>query len=119
MISTGSLLVGKGRLIDPRRVRRVWVSPRQRAIDTFRLLFRGSEVTQEGNVDWQKIAGVSEGFFGGGEGSIVVTEEIREWDYGEYEGMKKAEVKELRRQKGLEKEGVEWTVWRDGCEGGE
>ena len=49
----------------------------------------------------------------------MVTEEIREWDYGEYEGMKAGEVRELRKRKGLDGQGREWSVWRDGCEGGE
>jgi sedoheptulose-bisphosphatase len=100
----------------------VWVSPRQRAVRTFQLLFGGaqniggSEGEEEGE---REVAGVREGIFGGGEGSVVVTEEIREWDYGEYEGMKAAEVREMRKQRGLEKEGLKWSVWRDGCEGGE
>ena len=33
--------------------------------------------------------------------------------------MKAAEVREMRKQRGLEKEGLKWSVWRDGCEGGE
>jgi hypothetical protein len=24
----------------------------------------------------------------------------------------------MRKQRGLEKDGVKWSVWRDGCEGG-
>ena len=35
---------------------------------------------------------------------------LREWDYGEYEGMTRREVR-------MERPG--WTVWRDGCPGGE
>jgi len=116
------LLVGPGKLIDPRQVRRVWVSPRQRAMRTFQLLFGGTQSTgssEEGDEGEREVAGVREGIFGGGEGSVVVTEEIREWDYGEYEGMKAEEVREIRKQRGLEREGVKWSVWRDGCEGGE
>jgi broad specificity phosphatase PhoE len=86
-------------------------------------MFRGTQHTgsREG---WEggggrEVAGVREEMFGGGEGSIVVTEEIREWDYGEYEGMKAAEVREMRKQRGLHTEVSEWSVWRDGCEGGE
>ena len=122
MKSTGSLLIGPGKLLDPKRVRRVWVSPRQRATRTFQLLFNDVQSTgasQEGEEGKRKVAGVSEDIFGGGAGSVVVTEEIREWDYGEYEGMKAVEVREMRKQRGLEKEGVKWSVWRDGCEGGE
>jgi broad specificity phosphatase PhoE len=89
---------------------------------TFQLLFGGGGggTPNPGASEVVVIAGVSEGIFGGGAGSVVVTEQIREWDYGEYEGMKAAEVRELRKQRGLETEGVpRWSVWRDGCEGGE
>lgn len=49
---------------------------------------------------------------------VTYTEDIAEWDYGNYEGLKTGEIKELRKQKGLDKE-REWNIWRDGCEGGE
>lgn len=109
--SSGALLVGPGKLLDPKRVKRVWVSPRQRTVRTFQLLFggiqdAGSGKGEGGEEGGREVAGVKEGIFGGGEGSVVVTEEIREWDYGEYEGMKAAEVREMRKQRGLEK-GVE------------
>ena len=39
-----------------------------------------------------------------------VREELREWDYGEYEGLTSAEI-EARRPG--------WSLWRDGCPGGE
>lgn len=44
-----------------------------------------------------------------------VTESIREWDYGDYEGITSKEIKEQRRKDGLH----EWDIWRDGCPGGE
>ena len=119
MISTGALLVGKGKLVDPKRVRKVWVSPRQRAVRTFQLLFGGLQSSGGSEGGGKEIVGIQEGIFGAGEGSIVVTEEIREWDYGEYEGMKAADVRKMRKSQGLDKDGVEWNVWRDGCEGGE
>lgn len=37
--ATAAQLVGPGKLIDPARVARVWVSPCKRAQETFRLLF--------------------------------------------------------------------------------
>jgi broad specificity phosphatase PhoE len=40
----------------------------------------------------------------------VTTEEVREWDYGDYEGLFKEEI--LAKQPG-------WSIWRDGCPGGE
>jgi broad specificity phosphatase PhoE len=39
-----------------------------------------------------------------------VREELREWDYGDYEGLTSAEI-EARRPG--------WSLWRDGCPGGE
>jgi broad specificity phosphatase PhoE len=44
-----------------------------------------------------------------GEGSQP-RDDLREWDYGEYEGITTAEIHE--RQPG-------WNLWRDGCPGGE
>lgn len=46
------------------------------------------------------------------------TEDIAEWNYGSYEGLKKEEIRQLRKDKGLDTE-REWEVWFDGCEGGE
>lgn len=37
-------------------------------------------------------------------------EDLREWDYGEYEGLTSAEIDERR---------PGWSLWRDGCPGGE
>jgi probable phosphoglycerate mutase len=39
-----------------------------------------------------------------------VREELQEWDYGEYEGLTTAQI--LERRPG-------WSLWRDGCPGGE
>lgn len=39
-----------------------------------------------------------------------VVEGLREWDYGEYEALTTAEIRERR---------PDWDLWRDGCPGGE
>lgn len=46
---------------------------------------------------------------------VEVTEEIREWDYGDYEGVTSADIQSQRKQNGQ----PEWDIWRDGCPGGE
>jgi broad specificity phosphatase PhoE len=38
------------------------------------------------------------------------TEDLLEWDYGEYEGITTAQIRESR---------PDWNLWRDGCPGGE
>ncbi len=39
-----------------------------------------------------------------------VTDDLREWDYGEYEGITTPEIRKRR---------PGWDLWRDGCPGGE
>src|SRR5947199_1432536 len=39
-----------------------------------------------------------------------VLEDLREWDYGEYEGLTTPQIREQR---------PGWYLWRDGCPGGE
>ncbi|KAF2838006.1 phosphoglycerate mutase-like protein [Patellaria atrata CBS 101060] len=95
--STGAYLVGPKKLIDPSRVNHIYVSPRKRAQTTFELLFGNCTGLDRENV--------------------TVTEDIAEWDYGAYEGMKVEDIREGRKQKGLDVE-REWDIWRDGCEEG-
>jgi broad specificity phosphatase PhoE len=63
---------------------RVMTSPLQRASETCRL------------------AGVAEG--------AEISDDLREWDYGEYEGRRTADIRQ---------EVPGWSVWRDGAPGGE
>lgn len=49
---------------------------------------------------------------------IQITEDIREWEYGRYEGLLTAEIRKIREEQGLDKDS-KWDIWRDGCEGGE
>jgi broad specificity phosphatase PhoE len=39
-----------------------------------------------------------------------ISPDLQEWDYGDYEGLTTAEIREHR---------PGWSVWRDGCPGGE
>jgi probable phosphoglycerate mutase len=40
----------------------------------------------------------------------VISGDLHEWDYGEYEGLTTPEIRERR---------PDWNLWRDGCPGGE
>lgn len=43
-------------------------------------------------------------------GQMELCEDLREWDYGEYEGLTTPQIHEQR---------PGWDLWRDGCPGGE
>jgi broad specificity phosphatase PhoE len=64
--------------------RRVLSSPLERALETCRLAGTGD--------------------------SVETTDDLLEWDYGEYEGITTPEIRERR---------PDWYLWRDGCPGGE
>jgi broad specificity phosphatase PhoE len=97
------LLVGRNKLIDPARVHRVYVSPRKRAQQTFTCLFSGREQHPSLSIDDEQ---------------VNVTEDIAEWDYGDYDGLRTDEIRQLRKDRGLDQERP-WDIWQDGCEGGE
>lgn len=60
----GTRIVGANKILDPAHIQHVFVSPRQRAVKTFDLLFEGVEQKPS----WSK------------------EDEIREWEYGVCEG---------------------------------
>jgi broad specificity phosphatase PhoE len=70
--------------LEARVFARVLSSPLSRAIETARLAGLGDRVETR--------------------------DELREWDYGEYEGLTTATIHETR---------PGWVLWRDGCPGGE
>ncbi|KAG8986227.1 hypothetical protein FRB93_005485 [Tulasnella sp. JGI-2019a] len=81
-------VVGRGKMLDPDNLCHIFVSPRIRAQKTFNILFGIlPELPPH-----------------------TTTEDVREWDYGEYEGLTSAEIEE--RNPG-------WSIWCDGCPGGE
>jgi len=96
--SAASMLVGAGKLLDPCRLIHVFVSPRVRARKTFELLLAPSTGVITGNVTY--------------------TEDIAEWNYGDYEGLTNQEIRDLRKERGLDL-AKKWNIWSDGCEGGE
>ncbi len=75
------LLLGS---LSGRRFARVLTSPLSRAADTCRL------------------AGLGD--------AAEVSDDLLEWDYGDYEGVTTAQIREER---------PDWNLWRDGCPGGE
>jgi broad specificity phosphatase PhoE len=103
VVATASLLVGNDKLIDPTRIHHIWVSPRKRAQQTFQCLFGNRESDTGISINDEK---------------VTTTEDIAEWDYGDYEGMLVDEIRKKRKSQGLDTE-REWKIWRDGCEGGE
>lgn len=94
---------------------RSYVSPRKRAQRTFELLQIGCKerLPWTRHVESESKTTLEEPI--ATEASIEITDAIREWDYGDYEGLTSAQIKELRAQQGLPK----WDIWRDGCPGGE
>ncbi len=101
VLASSCIVVGEGKIIDPSKLGKIYISPRTRAKRTYELLFDGTmrrELEKEGKVE--------------------VTEDIREWEYGLYEGLLPGEIRKWRKERGLDGE-KEWDIWRDGCEGGE
>jgi len=115
--ATGKALVGSDRLIVPNQVAHVYVSPRRRAQRTLELLNldchdplpwvprppENPEVPGDPGDELRKKV------------KVQITEDIREWDYGDYEGVTSATIRKQRTERG---EGP-WDIWRDGCPGGE
>ncbi|MGQ0805769.1 MAG: histidine phosphatase family protein [Actinomycetota bacterium] len=73
-----------GALLDGRPFARARSSPKRRALDTCRL------------------AGYGDG--------VEIDDDLREWDYGEYEGEKTVDIRKTR---------PDWSLWDDGAPGGE
>lgn len=107
--ATGRALVGQDRLIVPRNLAHVYVSPRRRAQRTLELLGLGlgGDWSGEDAGDKQQEHECA--------AKVEVNENVREWEYGDYEGVTSKEIREERKERG---EG-EWDIWRDGCPGGE
>ncbi|KAJ5825297.1 hypothetical protein N7474_002435 [Penicillium riverlandense] len=129
--ATGKALVGDDRLIVPKKLAHVYfplvslpgfildkpfmsflyVSPRTRAQRTLELL----EIGCKERLPWTDKRKSENEEPIRTEAHVQITEAIREWDYGEYEGWTSKQIQESRKQKGL----GPWDIWRDGCPGGE
>ncbi|KAK3168992.1 hypothetical protein OEA41_005440 [Lepraria neglecta] len=107
--ATGKALVGDDRLIVPSKIAHIYVSPRHRAQRTLELL----DIGCRDKLPWQESRNHTLDIRTNAK--VQITEDIQEWDYGEYEGITSLEIEERRKEKGEGK----WDIWRDGCPGGE
>ncbi|EXJ69627.1 2,3-bisphosphoglycerate-dependent phosphoglycerate mutase [Cladophialophora psammophila CBS 110553] len=111
--TTGKALVGDDRLIVPKQLVHIYVSPRHRAQRTLELLSLGCQEpypwqqSQSKPNDHEPLHRTN--------APVTVDPRIAEWDYGDYEGITSAEIRALRKEQGL----GPWDIWRDGCPGGE
>ncbi|EAW15554.1 histidine phosphatase family protein [Aspergillus fischeri NRRL 181] len=109
--ATGKALVGNDRLIAPKKLVHVYVSPRTRAQRTLELL----EIGCKERLPWTEARKSEEEEPIRTEAKVEITDAIREWDYGDYEGLTSKQIRELREKNGQ----GPWDIWRDGCPGGE
>ncbi|KAL2042746.1 hypothetical protein N7G274_004505 [Stereocaulon virgatum] len=107
--ATGKALIGDDRLIVPSKIAHIYVSPRHRAQKTLELLDLGCR----DKLPWQESRSHTADVRTNAK--VQICEDIREWDYGDYEGITSAEIEERRKANGEAK----WDIWRDGCPGGE
>lgn len=100
MKNTGKHLIGTSpyQLIKPDSLKHVFTSPRTRAKQTVQLLLGELDDFTKSQIPVEEV------------------NDIREWEYGDYEGLLTKQIVELRESRGL---GSDWNIWRDGCEKGE
>jgi len=84
-------VVGSGKIIDPSRLEHLFISPRTRARRTYELLFDSPsrEILEK---------------------KVEIAENIREWEYGAYEGLLTAQIRAARKSRGLDLERP-WNIW--------
>ncbi|KAJ5919226.1 hypothetical protein N7466_010169 [Penicillium verhagenii] len=111
IIATGKALVGNDRLVVPKNLVHVYVSPRTRAQRTLELL----EIGCRERLPWNSHRKPEETEPIRTEAKVQVTDAIQEWDYGDYEGLTSKQIRAIREENG---EGP-WNIWTDGCPGGD
>ncbi|KAL9132861.1 MAG: hypothetical protein Q9175_005963 [Cornicularia normoerica] len=87
-------LARHGMLIDPAKLALILISPMQRARKTYELMF--APTTRQIVL----------------ESKAIITPELTEWKYGDYEGLTTKEIRKLRESRGLN--GKDWDHFRDG-----
>ncbi|KAG7191963.1 uncharacterized protein KQ657_002569 [Scheffersomyces spartinae] len=100
MRATGQNLLGTkpNNLVQTPNLRYVISSPRTRARQTVELILETLTPEERAKIECR------------------VDERIREWEYGDYEGLLTKQIIELRELRGL---GSSWNIWANGCENGE
>lgn len=106
----GKVLVGTSAssLVNVNNIKLIISSPRERAIHTKKLLFE--------NVPQDIMEQIP----------FEIDDDVREWEYGDYEGLLTKQIIEKRYQEGIPEnidvhtgKVIPWNIWADGCEGGE
>ena len=100
MIRTGRAIFSHNSFINPDHITYIFTSPRIRARQTVDLVLQALTEEQRSKI------------------RIVVDNDLREWEYGDYEGLLTREIVSLRKSRGLDSDRP-WNIWRDGCENGE
>lgn len=100
MLRTGESIFSNNRFINPDHITYIFTSPRTRAKQTIELVLKPLSEEQRSKI------------------KVIVDNDLREWEYGDYEGLLTKEIVELRKSRGLDK-ARPWNIWRDGCENGE
>lgn len=114
--ATGRALVGTDRLIVPSQMSAILVSPRSRARRTLELLV-DEGLAHHADPESKRVHGQGHDKVEGWvkDGRVVVREDVREWDYGRYEGWLTKAIQEERTKDGKGR----WLIWKDGCPEGE
>ncbi|OWB75488.1 phosphoglycerate mutase activity protein [[Candida] boidinii] len=104
MRATGLNLIGSSKnlnnnFIEIENLKYIITSPRKRALQTRDLLLESISNDEKNSIIYD------------------IDNDIREWDYGDYEGLKTDQIKELRKSRGLNSN--DWEIWGNGCENGE
>ncbi|KAJ5619646.1 hypothetical protein N7510_003630 [Penicillium lagena] len=115
------LVVGEGKLIDPKTVAKIYCSPRSSARRTVEILGLGVHNHQDFfNRETKSTSTVtSQSKTESVDPNIQLTAWLKEWNYGEYEGKTLTEINGLRKKQGMSEESAPWNIWTDGCPRGE
>ncbi|ODV58400.1 sedoheptulose-bisphosphatase [Ascoidea rubescens DSM 1968] len=100
MKATGKAVVNT--IILPENVTKIICSPRKRAKESIDIIMDYISESEKSHIVFE------------------VNENIREWEYGDYEGLLTKEIIQLRKSRGLDDGGKTiWNIWEHGCENGE